>query len=368
MKLRIDQSVLSEKLTEANRFTASKNSSPLLGGYFLEAQKKTLVIRTSTGTVVYESSVPAEVEEMGVCVVPAGLFLSIVKSLEAGEIALAVENDSLQVQQKRSHSQLAVMPADNFPELHRDKLTQELVLPVEAFVKYGQRVLVAASSDETKPVLTSLAMEMSQPNALVATDGFRLFRQQVDLSLDEEGRFLLPARVLKDFFTILEKSEASTITCRTDEARQEIMFDLSETALQVNAIQGEFPPYQSIIPASVAFSLKVDKELLTQKVNQAMIFAREFSSIIVFSMDGEDLVIASQESVRGKTEARLTCNSIEGEPVKFACNGKYVQEYLNATEAEEIRIQGNESLKPVLFSNADSDQELYLIMPFKLQE
>ncbi len=369
MKLIIEQSNLVTKLNSASRFTANKSSSPLLSGYYLSALKDNqLIIRTSSGSVVYESRVEAKVESVGSCAVPAGLMLSIIKSLEAGEIEFNLTEDSLEIVQKRSRSQISIMLADNFPDLHRDQLKEKLVLPVEEFVKYGQRVLIAASTDETKPVLTSLAMEMSQPNALVTTDGFRLYRNQVDLSLDEEGRFLLPARVLKDFFAILEKDSASTITCWTDSDRQEILFDLGETALQVSAIQGEFPPYQSIIPDNVAFSLQVDKESLVQRVNQAMIFAREFSSIIVFDMDKKDLVISSQTNTKGKTESRLTCNSIEGEPVRFACNGKYVQDYLNATEAEEIRIQGNESLKPVLFSDAESDRELYLIMPFKLQE
>lgn len=369
MKLQLDQTIITEKLNEANRFTASKSSTPLLGGFYLEAQTETgLHIRTSSGAVVYSTVIPAQVENPGSCVVPANLLLPVIKSLEAGELELSLENETLVVQQKRSHSEIATLPTESFPDLHREELPQELVLPAEAFVKYGQRVLVAASTDETKPVLTSLALEMAQPNALVATDGFRLFRQQVDLSLDEEGRFLLPARVLKDFFNVLEKSGTTTITCHTDAGRQEILFELGETALQVSAIQGEFPPYQAIIPTNVSFSLRVDKELLVQRVNQAMIFAREHASIVVFSVEGEDLVIASQESVKGKTESRLTCNAIEGEPVRFACNGRYVQDYLNATEAEEIRIHGNDPLKPVLFSNADSEQELYLIMPFKLQE
>src|SRR5690606_25675466 len=128
-----------------------------------------LIIRTSTGTVVYESRVEAKVESPGACVVPAGLMLSIIKSLEVGEIEFNLTEDSLEIVQKRSRSQISIMLADNFPDLHRDQLKEKLVLPVEEFVKYGQRVLIAASTDETKPVLTSLAMEMSQPNALVTT-------------------------------------------------------------------------------------------------------------------------------------------------------------------------------------------------------
>jgi DNA polymerase-3 subunit beta len=380
MKIRVDQKAFSDKLSEANRFTASKSSTPLLSGYFLEASEDNkLSLRTSSGVVVYETRITCEVEEPGHCVVPASLFLSVIKSLETGEVLLTLKDDSLEIKQKRSVSSMSIMSVDGFPELHRERLTKKLMLPVNEFVKIGQKVMVSASTDETKPVLTSLALEMAQPNALVSTDGFRLFRWSVDLALDEKGTFLLPARALKDFFAILEKTEETTLLCWTDPDRQEILFDLGDggentvlTSFQVSSIQGEFPPYQAIIPESVGFSLKVDRELFSQRVSQAMIFAREFSSIVVFEVDTAqetpELVVSSQASVKGKTESRLPINSLEGTPVKFACNGRYVLDYLGATAATEVVISGNESLKPVLLSNSDNNQELYLIMPFKLQE
>jgi len=103
-------------------------------------------------------------------------------------------------------------------------------------------------------------------------------------------------------------------------------------------------------------------------VNQAMIFAREFSSIVVFWVEDNELVIASQANVRGKTEARLPLLSVEGQPVKFACNGKYVLDFLSSVENDAILIQGNESLKPVLLRIPEDPSYLYLIMPFKLSE
>lgn len=373
MKLSIQQSDLETKLNEANRFTSSKNSSPLLSGFYLETKANSLIIRTSTGMVTYQTTLPCQVETEGSVVVPSGLTLSTIKALDTGEVTLELKEDILKINQKRSKSSIATMPADDFPALDLENKKQTIVLPVEEFTKYGQQVMVAASSDETKPVLTSLVIEMEQPNALVSTDGFRLFRAQVDLSLDEEGKFLLPARVLKDFFAILDKTDLKTIECLTSKAHQEIVFDLGETKLQVSAIQGEFPNYRAIIPQSTGFSYQVERETFLQKVNQAMIFAKEFSSIVIFEVvesenDGHELVISSQESVKGSTEARLPCYKVDGEPVRFACNGRYVLDFANAMDSEELKVQGNEPLKPVIFSDAVTDQYLYLIMPFKLQE
>jgi DNA polymerase-3 subunit beta len=376
MKLSVDSTLFTSKLSEANRFTASKSSSSVLSGYYLEATANNFcTIRTSTGAVIYETKIEAKVEISGSCVIPADLLLPIMKSLEAGNVELILDAERLIIRQKKFKSQVATLVSDSFPVLRLDDKTKEFVLPVAEFVNQGQKVLIAASNDETKPVLTSLMLEMNQPNGLVATDGFRLFRIQVDLALDEKSQFLLPAKVLKDFFAILEKSGLATVSCKTNEKRQELIFILGDTGLQVSAIQGEFPPYQAIIPSNVGFSIQVDKELLAQRVNQALIFAREFSSIVIFEVvasedkkEDQELKVTSQASVKGQSEASLPCLAVEGQPVKFACNGRYVLDYVNACEGDAILIQGTESLKPVVFSNPASQKELYLIMPFKLQE
>jgi DNA polymerase III sliding clamp (beta) subunit (PCNA family) len=78
--------------------------------------------------------------------------------------------------------------------------------------------------------------------------------------------------------------------------------------------------------------------------------------------------VASQKSAQGKSNSSILIRSLEGEPVKFACNGKYVLDFLGSLEGDEVMIQGNESLKPVLFSVPESQDVLYLIMPFKLPD
>ncbi len=399
MQVQVSQNDFIAKLNEAIRFIAGKTSTPLLSGFYLETlESKThgkntpaaLQIRSSTGSVIYQTALPCQIKEPGSLVVPAALLLSILKSLESSPVELTTQGDLLVLTQGKSRSEIATLPADGFPAIKTFEKPQPFRLPIAEFVRDGKKVLIAASADETKPVLTALALETAQPNALVCTDGFRLFRLQTDLSLDQKGMFLLPSKVIKDLFGILEKVEDSTLSCTTDEKRQEIIFqfggasetdtDFSEkgtkssdtlpfsTTLQISAIQGEFPPYQSIIPENCAFSITVDRELLQQKVNQAMIFAREFSSIVVFWVEENELVIASQANVRGKTESRLPLLATEGQPVKFACNGKYVLDFLSSVESDAILIQGNESLKPVLLRVPEDTAYLYLIMPFKLSE
>lgn len=370
MKGLVTQNKFLESLLEAQRFVAGKGfSSPLLSGIYLEAtDANRLIIRASTGSVLFQTEIEGNITEIGSCVIPAGLLVSSVKTLGSGEVQLESDEQQLIITQGDSHFSIASLSGEEFPSLSQEDNLEKLLLPVESFAKAARHVLMAASADETKPVLTAVLLEMRQPNALVATDGFRLSRYSADISLDIDGVVLIPSRTLRDLLGILEKRELATIECLIDSDRASLLFNLGTGWLKTSTIEGDYPNYQAIIPQACAFSLTIDREQLVQAIKQAMIFAKEYSGIVVFETDGQQLLISSQASTSGRTKSRLPIIRTEGEVVRFAVNGRYLLEFLSNLESLEVMIQGNESLKPVLFRVPENDSLLYLVMPFKLQE
>ncbi len=368
MELTLEQLPFTQTCSTALRFTGNKALTPLLAGLYLKAENNLLEIRASSGTLTYRSTLPAQVQTPGEVVIQAQLAVSVLKSLQAGDISLTLENDVLVVHQGKSRFEIATLSFEAFPDISAFPDAKKFLLPKESFLKSVRQVLIATSTDETKPVLTSVLFELAQPNVLVATDGFRLVRQQTDLSLDEKGSLLVPGKALRELLPLIEKAHLETIEAQISPTGTEALFQLGEEFLQVGLVAGDFPPYQSIIPSACAFSFVVGREDLLQAMKQAMIFAKELSSIVVFAVENDELVVASQKSAHGKSNARLLLRSLEGEPVRFACNGKYVQDFLASLEDDEVTIQGNESLKPVLFSSPVRTDLLYLVMPFKLPE
>lgn len=368
MELILEQSTFTQLCTTASRFTGNKSLTPLLAGIYLSAQDDTLTIRASSGTLIFESTLPAQVSVPGEIVVQAALAVSLLKSLHAGEMSLTLENDQLFVRQGKTRFELATMSFESFPQVQDFSAGQSFIFPKDVLSRSVKQALVATSIDETKPVLTSLLFELDQPNALVATDGFRLMRVQADLSVSEKKSLLIPGKALRELLPLLEKNEAATVEMKVSSSGNEALFSLGQDVLQVSLVAGDFPPYRNIIPQACAFSFIVSVEDAIQAIKQAMIFAKELSSIVVFWIEEGELKVASQKSAQGKSQSSLLIRSLEGEPVKFACNGKYVLDFLSTLESDEVLVQGNESLKPVLFSIPENQELLYLIMPFKLPE
>lgn len=366
MHAQVDQQQFLSFLLEASRFTAAKSLTPVLAGIWCSVTENTITLRASTGQALYEVQFAAQETQPGTLIVPAPLLVSVLKSLDSGSCTLTLEQDQLWIRQGTVEFQVAPMPLEGFPEPLSEDGTTPFVLPLDAFSQAVEQVSIAASKDETKPVLTSLLLEMTQPNALVTSDGFRLFRLAVDLSLDQAATLLLPARFLKEVLALAKKGSETLLTCQWNKEQGQLILTLGPRRIQLGLVSGDFPPYRNIIPEATAFSCTVDRELLKQRIQQVMVLAKELSNIIVFSVEGDDLVLNSQVSTRGKSQARLPILVRESEVPRFACNGLYVLDFLSTIEEETVLIQGNDPLKPLLFGVPGRPEMLYLIMPFRL--
>ncbi len=370
----IPQKVLNQALTEAQRFVSSKALSPILGGISFQVLEdaKTLEIRSVSQQGQYVTKVEISSGTPGSAVFPANVMAQVIKAFDSGEISIEPEAESYKISQKTVQFTIPPLSGDEFPAA--PQITgQSLVLPRESFLQVSETVSVAASRDETKPVLTSLLLEMSSPNALVTSDGFRLYRQEVDLALDIAKTVLLPSRMLKEVLGIMKRLDSPTITAYWQEESGQFLFELGSTLVQLSVVSGDFPPYRKIIPEATAFAITLDRELLQQRIQQVMVMAKELSSIVILEpvegAEGPELQVSSQAGGKGASVARLPILQADGAPApRFACNGSYLLDFLASVDTQDITIQGNDALKPVVITVPGKKELLYLVMPFKLQE
>lgn len=353
-------------IQEAQRFTSTRSfASPAFSGIHFSVSGSTLTVRASSGQSDYVSHLLIEDGADGECLVPAGLLVPAIKSLRKGPLLVSLSEGQFRVQQGRARFDIAPLAGLELPAIAPLEDPIMFVLPTEKFAQESERVLVAASADETKPVLTALALEMQQPNALVATDGFRLYLIELDLALNADVRLLLPARIVREVLGLID-DKAALLSVEYSRAQQAVRFFTPRWSVRVNVIQGDYPPYRAIIPDVAAFSFQVDREELLQAVRQAMIFGKDKSSIVVFAVENEELVVSSHGADQGRSHIALPLSGLTGQPERFACNGRFVVDFLNSIESLSVEMRGTEALRPVLLSVPDKPGLMYVVMPFKL--
>jgi DNA polymerase-3 subunit beta len=138
----------------------------------------------------------------------------------------------------------------------------------------------------------------------------------------------------------------------------------------VRMMDGEFPPYQKIIPASYETQIEFSGEEFSQKLKTAMIFARESSGIIRLLIQPEQhqLKIISSSTAIGSQESTVPMKTTSSGEKEIAFNIKYLSDFLSIVKPENIWLGMNEMLKPALFRPLGEEKYRYIIMPFRVNQ
>jgi DNA polymerase-3 subunit beta len=363
VKFRCERDVLVEALNTAGRAALSRGGSPVLSGVRLELTGQSL---TATGTdldLTITTSVAVDGDGNGVVVLPAKLAHDIVKSLEPGAVTFAIEGDEATIAAGRSHFSVRTIPAEEFPRVPLP-VGEGVTLDAKALADALRQVVSAASTDDSRPILTGVLMAAEADGLrLVATDSYRLaVRDLPGTSFLSEGQsVLVPSSALKELGRLL--GNATEVTLRLGD--RDAAFQLGEVHLITRLIEGEFPPYRNLIPKAQNNRLTVSREGLLGAVRRVRVVASDPSTPVRLSMSGEGLQLHATAQDVGNAAEELDAK-YEGVELTVAFNPEYLLAGADAATGDEVTLETIDSLKPALLRSIDSSDFLYLLMPVRV--
>jgi DNA polymerase-3 subunit beta len=363
VKFRCERDVLVEALGSAGRAAAGRGTSlPVLSGVRVELVGDRLRL---TGTDL-ELTISVEVEVAGggdgVAVLPGRLASDIVRALPAGSVDVEVEAEEARIAAGRSEFSLRVLPADEFPRVTEPGGEPVTLASAELATALAQ-VVRAASSDDARPILTGVLLSAEATGLrLVATDSYRLaIRDLPGTTVLAEGQHVLvPSRALQELARVLGTGDSLTVRL----GERDASFEVGGTRLTTVLIEGEFPPYERLIPQAQPNRLTVGRELLLEAVRRVKLLAREATPVrLGMSADGLDLVAITQDV--GQAHESLDAK-FEGTDLTVAFNPEYLVQGIEVAPGDEITIETVDALKPALLRSAEHPDFLYLLMPVRV--
>lgn len=365
MNWKLPAKELESIVKEAARFVSSRQSIVSLSGIHFLSEKGKITIRSGSEQVRYERTLSYQ-EEIAPFVVSAAHLLQAIRPSKE-DVELSLEGPELVLKQGRSETRLPLVDCDVLEAL--PELGESWKLPREALQNALKDVAFAVSPDETKPVLTSLRLELQQPSRLVTTDGFRLALRMVDLSLAEPDLVILvPMRRLDELTSLWEKEVDPTINLRVLPEQGGVLWSWGQRTIWISQILGDFPNYSAILPEVASWKLQVGVEVLQSAVQQATTLSRSASGIIVFEVIENELVISTPPGNLIKGSFPLALELIDGDVPRFALNGKYILDVLSRTQGDRLELRGTEALRPIVVAEADREEWINVVMPFKLTQ
>lgn len=263
MKFRVERDVLAEAVTWAARTLPARPPAPVLAGVRIEADPVG-VLRLSTFDyeVSARSEIPAEVAEAGEVLVSGRLLAEISRALPNRPVDVVLEGTKVNVTCGSSRFSLLTMPVEDYPAL--PTMPQVVgVISGDELTEAVAQVSVAASKDDTLPLLTGVRAELEGSMiTLLATDRYRLALRELPwrpAQTDISEVALVRARTLSEVAKSLGSSGDVSVALSTGAGVDLIGFEAGGRHTTSQLTDGDYPPvrrltkkspYQTLFPST----------------------------------------------------------------------------------------------------------------------
>jgi len=365
MKIAINKEEFLEKLNLASRFTSSKlSSSTSLQGILLKKNENKLHFYSTNLNFYYHGFLKTEEKEDFRIVVEPKKINEFLSLLPSGKVDIEIKEKSVVLSQGKTKGEFPLFSTADFPTISESILKKQKI--ETSFLKEVLPLLFfSASSDESRPVLTGVNFVTDDGmTRLVTTDGFRLslydFKESLPIS-----SMIIPSVFLSEINRLIG-SEKEVFFSFNDKEKV-LTFYIKDDELSTRLIEGEYPPFEKVIPTDKKTTVVVDREDFLRNVRLVSVFARDFSSIIILETADNSLKLSPKT---GDKEENITYQEaeIKGEKQKIAFNYKFLIDFLTNLSSKKIIIELVRSDSPAVFKSEKNENFLHIIMPVRIQE
>ena len=362
MKLQVTQENLNRALGSVARVANSRGTLPILANVLIKTSNNRLSISATNLDIAITHYIGAKVSEEGSITVPARLMQDFISNLPSGIITLDLSDTKLNVTTDKYQSVVNGIMADDFPVMPAITKGKKWSISGKEFKKSLQQVVLAASSDETRPVLTGVLFNTFGDNLFIAaTDSYRLAEKRLTKT-KEDVELLIPASSMQDLLRILGDNEEE-VTVTHDE--QQVLFQVGDIELVTRLIDGKYPDYRKLIPEKFATEAVLQRSDLVNVTKVSSLFARESAGSVTIDVSEEEqsLSIRSVASQLGENTATATAKVTGSGSITL--NSRYLLDALGALSGDQVSFGFNGKLEPTLLRDLKSKDYRHVIMPLK---
>jgi DNA polymerase III subunit beta len=376
MKVTVLQENLARGLGVVSKAVSPRSTLPVLANILIASDEGRLRLSATNLEMGITCWIPARIDEEGSTTVPARTFLDLVGTLPSDQVLLKLDSQTqtLNVRGGSSTNDIKCIDAQEFPPMPVPDFDGAVQINVGDFREMIHQVAFAASSDEARPVLMGVLVQVDKDKlTMAAADGFRLSVRKAVLSMPSSASIaaIVPAQALKELARVATDSE-EPIYMVLPKGRGQVVFRVKDVEVVSQLIDGTFPDYQQIIPRSYKSRTLVSTSSLLKACKQAEIFAREGSNVArlnIKSAQGEmqpsELEISATSEETGKNETIVEA-TVDGGGLLIAFNVKFLREALEVIRTPNVALETSAPNAPGVVKPVGDDQFLHVIMPMHL--
>ena len=367
MRISCPKDDLLKQLQVVGRGVSQRSSVQILSGVLIEAHsaEEPVLLAATDMELSVRAQLLADVHEPGRVVVPGRLLLDIVRHLPAQQVTLASGEGPglLTLECGASRYSLHTYDADDFPRLPDVDHGRTFGVARDTFLQAAERVLRAASRDDSRPVLTGVLVEFAGGVlTMAATDSYRMAVRttQLEGGPPEELTAIVPARALSDLLRISAAVGGEGLEIVVEE--NQVLFGTAEVWLGARRIEGQFPEFRRLLPETFEHEVSLPRSEFADVIARVEVLAGR--SPLRLALTPGELTVSAQTQEVGEGRESLPCD-FRGEPLEIGFNPAFLREGVESIPGDTVVLKLITPLRPGLLTGG-TDDYWYLIMPIRL--
>lgn len=371
MKFRVDRDVLAEAVTWTARSLSPRPPVPVLSGLLIKAEGGMVSIASFDYEISARLQIAADVSEEGTILVSGRLLADICRSLPSAPVELTTDGSKVTLTCRSSRFNLATMPVADYPELPALPEVSGVV-DGDAFAQAISQVIIAASRDDTLPILTGVRMEIEDGLiTLLSTDRYRLALRELSWRPGNPGistSALVKAKTLNEVAKTLGGS--GELSLALSENSELIGFESGGRRTTSLLVDGDYPKIRSLFPENTPIHATVETSVLVEAVRRVSLVAERNTPVRLAFTDGQLTLDAGTGEDAQASEALEA--ALVGDEITVAFNPHYLSEGLSAFDTKYVRFSFTTPPKPAVLTGQDDltgedrPEYRYLLMPVRL--
>ena len=370
------QENLSRGLGVVGRAVATRATLPVTQNVLLTTDQSRLKLTATNLEIAISTWIGAQIDHEGSVTIPARLLTEFVNQLPDDKIDIDLVDSprGVAIQCARFKANMNGTDAEEFPPIPTVEDGTTVSVPADVLKGAIERVVFAAATEDSRPVLTGIKVEISGNKlTLAAADGFRLGVETVELgtAVEEDMGFIVPARTMQEVQRLIG-DHADDIMITVTEPASQVLFKFGDIEIVSQLVQGAFPDYEKLIPADAGTTATVKLQDFLQATRAAAIFARDGSGIVrLIVSPAEDggagkVTVAARAEELGDNEGEFEA-TIEGDEAKVAFDSRYLLDVLGVLGGGTVTLETTTPSSPGVIRSAEREGYTHVVMPMFVQ-
>ncbi len=195
-------------------------------------------------------------------------------------------------------------------------------------------------------------------------DGHRLARFELDLpdGAAQIPGVIIPRKTVGELRKLLDDADGAIEISLSD---TKIQFSFNGVELTSKLIDGNFPPYERVIPSGNDKVLALDAKEFSQSVDRVSTISADKTRAVKLNV-GKDKVTLSVVNPESGTATEDVGATYSAAALEIGFNARYLLDITGQIEGKEVRFLLSDAGSPAIIEDAEDARTLYVLMPLRV--